>query len=524
MAIKNPDSISVEEQRGELRTVLASAEFSRAPRLAALLTYLCERLFAGDTSQIKEYSIGVEVFQRGISFDQDSDSIVRVEANRLRKRLAQYYAGEGCRNRIQISIPVGQYIPKFELNAANGASGTADSRSATENIPQKGTVPALIGQVSKGARKGWPVALAVLALLAIAYLWHHSRQQKNQSTSAPESKSAATQPSDPLYGPPAGQEIRILAGSKRSFVDHAGKLWNADAWFSGGADVKSGELHIWRTQEQNLFRTTRQGQFRYDIPLKNGVYELRLHFAETVFDPESTATGGEGSRIMSVRANGKPILSGFDIVADAGGSRTADVKVFPDTEPAADGKLHLEFSSENGSAALLSAIEIVPGVRGRMLPVRVLPRQTPYYSNDSRWWSPDNYFEGGQMATYNALVSGTDDAELYETDRWGNFSYAIPVSPGKYKVTLYFAGRHADPDQLSLAAGETKATSARIFNVFCNGKTLLENFDLVRDTQETEVVTKEFRDIEPNAQGKLFLSFVPQQGYAVVSGIEVLPK
>ncbi len=58
--------------------------------------------------------------------------------------------------------------------------------------------------------------------------------------------------------------------------------------------------------------------------------ELRLHFAETVYGPESAEAGGEGSRMMTVRANGKTLLSRFDIVADAGASRTADVKVFTD--------------------------------------------------------------------------------------------------------------------------------------------------------------------------------------------------
>ena len=137
-------------------------------------------------------------------------------------------------------------------------------------------------------------------------------------------------------------------------------------------------------------------------------------------------------------------------MADAGGSHTADVKIFPDMAPAADGYLHLEFSSDNGEPAILSAIEILPGLRGHALPIRILPRQTPYYSDDSRWWSPDNYFEGGRIASYSTPVTGTDDPELFETERWGNFTYAIPVPAGKYTLTLYFAARRVDPDQLPL--------------------------------------------------------------------------
>ena len=113
-----------------------------------------------------------------------------------------------------------------------------------------------------------------------------------------------------------------------------------------------------------FYRTSRQGQFGYDIPLKKGIYELHLHFAETVFGPESNGTGGEGSRIMTVRANGKVLLQRFDVVADAGASRTADVKVFPDMAPAADGQLHLEFAGENGMEAILWRLKSYPAFEG----------------------------------------------------------------------------------------------------------------------------------------------------------------
>jgi len=86
------ESISWEEQRAELQTVLRSPLFARSPTLSHLLSYLCEKTFAGETDQIKEYSVALEVFDRQDSFDQDTDSIVRVQANRLRKRLSEYYA------------------------------------------------------------------------------------------------------------------------------------------------------------------------------------------------------------------------------------------------------------------------------------------------------------------------------------------------------------------------------------------------------------------------------------------------
>jgi len=523
MAAPSTKMIDFEEQREELEEVLRSKSFARAPMMAHLLSYLCERLFAGEASRIKEYSIGLEVFDRGDSFDQDSDSIVRVEANRLRKRLAEYYAGEGATHRLQITIPLGQYVPEFKVVAPRTqvSAPVAASGSAPIGFGIKGVAGRLWeGWFRPSRRRAWWLG-AAFAILILGYgviLVIHLRQPKALVQTVEPQRQFA----DSEFGPPVGEEVRVLAGSSRSFTDHAGKLWSADTWFTGGTAVNSAVQHIWRTQNPDFYRTSRQGQFRYDIPLKKGIYELRLHFAETVFDPESTGTGGEGSRIMTVRANGKTLLTWFDVVADAGASRTADVKVFPDVSPAADGLLHLEFEGQDGKEAILSAIEILPGIRGRMRPVRVLARQTPYYSNDSHWWSPDNYFEGGQIATYSAPVSGTDDPELFESERWGNFTYAIPVPPGRYSLALYFAARHGDWPASSSSGMKTKVP--HIFNVFCNGKVLMQNFDLAKEAGQVDVVVRKAAGLEPNAQGKLVLAFVPVAGYATVTGIEVLPQ
>lgn len=524
MAIESPETIDLEAQRAELEAVLRSEQFTRAPTLANLLAYLCGKLFAGEAYQIKEYSVGVEVFRRGPSFDQDSDSIVRVEANRLRKRLAAYYAGEGASHRLQIAIPLGQYVPEFRSVSPDPVS---EQMAATES-------PAIAGPVVTGERPpqqkawfrrpgGWVVAGCALLILGFAGVWLIVRPGKQSAPSVEPAPSAAPL-AEAQLGPPTGEELRILAGSTRSFVDHAGKLWNADVWFSGGTAVKSSMEHIWRTQDPDFYRTSRQGQFGYAIPLKKGIYELHLYFAETIFDPETAGSSGEGSRVMNVRANGKTLLNRFDIVTDAGASRTADVKVFTDIQPAPDGLLHLDFSGDEGKQATLSAIEILPGFQEHIRPIRLLARQTPYYSNDSHWWSPDNYFLGGQLATYATPVKGTDDPELYETERWGNFSYAVPVAPGKYSLTLHFAARHGDWDQSSTPSDLHRTAVAHVFDVYCNGNALLKNFNLPQEAGRSDVVLRKFAGLQPNAQGKLLLSFVPVEGYATVTGIEVLPQ
>jgi Malectin domain len=518
MPVQNQDAIDLEAAREELQAVLRSKAFRQAPTLSNLLSWLCEKRFAGEASQIKEYSIGVDVFRRGPDFDQEADSIVRVEINRLRKRLADYYAQEGVSHRLRIGIPVGQYVPDFQAVAIpeTAAPEAHISAAVASAQPPKPASRFRLAAIFIGSA----AILLVAALLVLLLLREGQKTAPEAALESPRISAAG-----PTIGLPPGDEIRILAGSPRSYVDHAGKLWNADTWFSGGAAVRSDVRHIDRTQDPSFYRTSRQGQFHYDIPLKAGVYELHLHFAETVYGPENSGMGGEGSRLFSVRANGRPLLTRFDILADADGGDIADDRVFPDLTPDRDGRLHLEFAGEDGKDAAVSVIEILPGVRGRIRPVRLLARQTPYYSNDSQWWSPDNYFEGGQLASYSDPVSGTDDPELYETERWGNFSYAIPVAPGKYIVRLHFAVRHRGWNQPPSASEEEAASPVEHrFSIFCNGRAVLEDFDLPQEARHADAVVRTVSGLEPNAQGKLLLSFVPVKGYASITGIEVLPQ
>ena len=507
-------SISWDEERAELQAVLQSPLFARSPALSHLLTYLCEKTFAGETEQIKEYSVAVDVFDRQDSFDQDTDSIVRVQANRLRKRLSEYYARDGAAHAIHITVPVGQYVPLFQRVVVPDQS-TPGASEPEKPLPPEHRSP-------RNSRAFWLMGAAVLLLCGLvvaAFLV--GRRHKPQPLAAPSYSQTLAEPS---VGLPVGEEIHILAGSSRKYVDHAGKVWNPDAYFSGGSTVQSVVQHIWRTQDPIIYRTSRQGDFAYNIPLKPGTYELRLHFAETQYGPENAGGGGEGSRTMTVAANGETLLRDFDVLADAGGERTAEVKVFHDISPASDGQLHLSFSGRIGSA-MLSAIEILPGVRGQIRPVRIVARDVPYYSDDSRWWSPDAYFKGGQISSSQEPAQGTDDPEFYETERWGHFSYAIPLPPGKYTVTLHFIEHHGTPGNAEVPQNDgSSSPQDRVFNVFCNGKTVLAKLNILDEVGENRPLVRKIKGLEPNAQGKLLLEFVPVTRYATVSAIEVVPE
>src|ERR1039458_138446 len=102
-----------EQEKREFQSLLASGILDRAPNLAQVLTYVCEKYFEGAAEQIKEYNIAVEALGRPAGFDQKRDSIVRVEAHRLRKRLREYYEAEGAAHSVRIDIPSGRYAPIF---------------------------------------------------------------------------------------------------------------------------------------------------------------------------------------------------------------------------------------------------------------------------------------------------------------------------------------------------------------------------------------------------------------------------
>jgi hypothetical protein len=107
---------------------------------------------------------------------------------------------------------------------------------------------------------------------------------------------------------------------------------------------------------------------------------------------------------------------------------------------------------------------------------------------------------------------------LYASERWGHFSYAVPVAEGRYRVTLKFCEGHYG--KRNAGAGEP---GPRLFDVYCNGVALLRGFDIMKEAGgEGRPIDRNFSGIRPNAQGKILLTFVPVQGMACVNGIEVV--
>ena len=119
--VGKPASPSADAIRRQLEKILTSDTFRQSRRLSRFLRYTVEHAIEGESEKFKEFLLGVEVFDKSPSFDPRIDSIVRVEACRLRSRLKTYYETEGRPDRILIEYRKGSYAPVFCFRDPAGA-------------------------------------------------------------------------------------------------------------------------------------------------------------------------------------------------------------------------------------------------------------------------------------------------------------------------------------------------------------------------------------------------------------------
>jgi adenylate cyclase len=141
----------LEPVRAQLDRILGSPGFVTSDRLSRFLRYVVERSLAGEADQLKEYVIGREVFDRDEQYDPRLDSIVRVEAGRLRSKIDEYYNGPGRDDGVIIQLRRGSYAPVFERR---------ERVSATD-------APAPTDQIATGVGSRWPLRLGVLAAMLV---------------------------------------------------------------------------------------------------------------------------------------------------------------------------------------------------------------------------------------------------------------------------------------------------------------------------------------------------------------------
>ncbi len=529
-------------ERAELEAVLASESLAKSPNLAKMLRYIGLKSLEGEGHTLKQYNIGVDALGRPPDFDPKQDPIVRVEAQRLREKLKRYYETEGADHRVVITLPVGHYFPQFVPRAEiSGTSTCCQTQGAIHeaSISSDATSPELtrppaalqvnsmsvttleVADISQEA--GWRawrwellVAFPLLVVLIVVGVLFLTKSRLGRATVA--LFRAVKTPASVA----AGEEraVRILAGStKEVYVGRLGESWGPDRYYVGGRVFVEPDVLIARASDSALFKTAREGEFSYKIPLKPGIYELHLYFTETDYGPGTRWGGGEVSRLFHIEMNGKRLFTDFDIFSDAEGNNIADERVIEAVSPASDGYLHLDFIKGN-EFPVLNAIAIIPNPSGKIQPIRIVVQDRNYTDHAGRVWGPDRYFSGGRPTTVGQPVAGTPDPNLYSGERYGHFNYVIPVAAGHYTVTLRFAETYFGPHNPGRGG-----IGNRLFNVYCNGTTLLRSFDIFKEAGgENQAVDKTFHGLQPNAQGKLILTFEPIKDYASLNAIEVVEE
>lgn len=185
------------EKLEQLEKLLGSRTLQGSESLKAFLRFVVTKAVDNQEASLKEYTIAVEVFGRSKKYDSRSDSVVRVQAGRLRSKLQEYYATEGKHDKLLIDLPKGHYTPTFSyINGINAS--TASLALAPETAPA--SIPeSAVERMWPGITIGALVLLSVvLGALAFSYRTETSRLSSSISTRTVET--AEVEAASPLWG------------------------------------------------------------------------------------------------------------------------------------------------------------------------------------------------------------------------------------------------------------------------------------------------------------------------------------
>src|SRR5262249_20197148 len=179
-----------------------------------------------------------------------------------------------------------------------------------------------------------------------------------------------------------------------------------------------------------------------------------------------------------------------------------------------DGAIHLDFTTPE---SFLNAVEVLPGTPHHMLPIRIISGPSLYHDSNGNAWMLDRYFFGGRVARSSSDLSKVPEGRLFEWHRYGHFHYTVPVATGgRYTLRMYFL-EHWFGLQNKSVGGE----GSRVFDVSCNGSTILKGFDIFREAGAKPLM-KTFNHIEPTAQGKIEIYFTAILNYPSISSLEII--
>jgi hypothetical protein len=158
MPVTRAQSVERDECLRQIDKVANSHVLHGSESLCKLLRYLAEHALDHPGSSLKEYQIATEVFGRPQDFDPQHDSTIRVQAGRLRVKLAEYYSSEGAEDSLVVEVPKGSYVLSFHRRSPGAARAHVAGWRELDRIEATGGP----------AGRNWPVVVAVLCALLVA--------------------------------------------------------------------------------------------------------------------------------------------------------------------------------------------------------------------------------------------------------------------------------------------------------------------------------------------------------------------
>ncbi|HEY6987990.1 MAG TPA: tetratricopeptide repeat protein [Bryobacteraceae bacterium] len=182
-------ALAHDEVLRQLERILADKRFAAAERTATFLRYVVEKTLAGCAAEIKEMVIATDLYGRLSNYDPKIDSMVRVEATRLRSKLTDYYREQGSRDPVAITIPKGSYVPQFDRREPQAAA-LGSSVVSTISMP---AIEAPRWQLRRWGFGKWApwMALAGLCVLAICLVARPARSKHPEAATEPPEALAA---------------------------------------------------------------------------------------------------------------------------------------------------------------------------------------------------------------------------------------------------------------------------------------------------------------------------------------------
>jgi hypothetical protein len=298
--------------------------------------------------------------------------------------------------------------------------------------------------------------------------------------------------------------IRVNAGGE-AFTDPAtGNVWSADTGFTGGGAYATSTsiTDTANPSQAPLYPSQRFGNFMYQFAVPSGTYTVNLKFAEVWWT-------SPGQRVFDVLINGQTVLSRFDIVASAGAAFTAIDKSFTVGSVT---QITIQFVTDVDNADI-NAIEIVSGgSAGNFTPIRLNAGGGSFTDPaNGNLWTADTGFNGGDAFATSTAITDTahpSQAPLYQSQRFGNFTYQFAVPNGNYTVNLKFA--------------EVWWTSPgqRVFEVLINGQTVLSRFDIVAAAGGAFTAVDKSFTVGPVTQ--ITIQFITDLDNADINAIEIV--